>query len=189
MDKLRRDIQREMKKYDVTGLPDQEKQFIGEDMIDLMKDQIAAGISPIYGKGRFPGYKWADRKTRALKAATTAGRSDKAKGKRLRALANQQVSSKYPYNMMRKFPGKKVRPVNLNLSGNFLDHLRARATKSGVEIGFYTKKYELYEQGHREGANTQPKRPIIPVDNETFSRNVYQRLVDSLRKRLLKYFG
>jgi hypothetical protein len=176
--KLGRDLNRELARYKregIDGLPNADKQYIGDEVIKIMKDQISKGLSPIDGNGRFPGYKAVDGFNRAKSAARGKGRK-----------ASAAVKKKgYPYSVMHKYPGKKVRPVNLLLSGRFLDALECIASNSGVTIGFWRKPYSDYERGHREGANTQPERPIIPQGDETFTRNVYQRLLDTVRQRVI----
>jgi hypothetical protein len=75
---------------------------------------------------------------------------------------------KFPaYKDPDRYPGKRKpkRPVNLKLTGKFLDSLRAKVYQSrsgfGTEIG-YLQSQQHKEQGHREGANGQPKRPSLP---------------------------
>lgn len=85
--------------------------------------------------------------------------------------------------------GKKQRPVNLTLSGEFLNDLEFRPYKLsrgyGVEIGYFTAKSALKERGHREGANGQAVRPTIPKPSEGFAQRV-QRVMREHVKRALK---
>ena len=164
MSKLKSDLQREMKtetRLAMQKVSPSDRTKIGQALIDIMKEQIAKGMSPIQGWGRFPKYKWV--------------------GKALAHL-------KYPASVRHKFPGKRDTPVNLSLSGKFLKALKPRATTTGVEVGFFDSKYSKYEQGHREGANDQPERPIIPINEEAFTRNVYQRLVDAAAEIIARRF-
>lgn len=92
------------------------------------------------------------------------------------------------YKNPKKYPGKKKprRPVNLMLTGKFLKQLTYR-TKTGskpfVRIGFFKSYGKTLEKGHREGANTQPKRPIIPIDEkEEFT----SRIILAGRRVLIK---
>lgn len=80
-----------------------------------------------------------------------------------------------------RYPGglKPSRPVNLRLTGDFLRDLVFRVITGknpAIEIFFKTNESQLKEQGHREGANGQPKRPIIPNQRETYSRGLRRRL-------------
>ena len=88
------------------------------------------------------------------------------------------------------YPGdrKPQRPVNLDLTGEFLDNLSYRVfqgSKPRIEVGFYDYKSIKKEQGHRDGANGQPKRPIIPTGSETFSRRLLNQF-DKTVSRILK---
>lgn len=138
-----------------------DQQEVGNATVLSMKALIAAGISPIEGKGRFPAYK----------AATGRNRG---KG--------------YPFNVD-PFLNKKLRPVNLFLTGEFLDDLRCKVVGKQMQIGFFKKKSELKELGHREGANGQPKRPVIPVGKEKLNASVLRKLLESLDKVLKRKFG
>jgi hypothetical protein len=84
------------------------------------------------------------------------------------------------YKNPARYPGdqKPQRPVNLYLTGDFLDNLAYKielGTKPKVLIGFWDQESILKEKGHREGANTQPKRPIIPIGGETFSKRLLRQ--------------
>lgn len=136
---------------------------IGDAAITAMKSDIASGLSPVRGRGRFPGYK----------RASQGG---------------------YPYTVKSKYPSKRERPVNLSLSGDFLDSLRSKAiaqrsdsdgTTYGLEIGLSDPLSRLKEQGHREGANGQPSRPIIPTSAEGFSQSI-QAVIQERFLSLLK---
>lgn len=125
--------------------------LVGKATVDVMKDRIKKGISPISGR-RFPAYK--------------RGRDPRG----------------YPNTVRDKFPAKRRRPVNLFLSGDFLSNLTyklARSSfrlRSAVKIGFWDSVSVKKESGHRTGANGQPKRPIIPTRNESFSRSIAKDL-------------
>ena len=90
----------------------------------------------------------------------------------------------------RRFRGKSVRPVNLRLSGEFMRSLRFKVVNSGsgkgALIGFRTRESERKERGHREGANNQRKRPIIPEARrgETFAQRITQKVLAILNKRI-----
>ena len=86
------------------------------------------------------------------------------------------------YKNPKKYPGKRKpkRPVNLYLSGVFLKALRGIGYRVGqeiyVRIGFSDSLNAEKERGHREGANGQPKRPIIPEGNETFTPRILLKM-------------
>lgn len=83
-----------------------------------------------------------------------------------------------------KIPGKSLKPVNLTLDGDFMDSLEYKilADKT-VSIGFYDSLSKKKEQGHREGANGQAQRPIIPLDEETFKKQI----MDIYEEKLINF--
>ena len=121
-------------------------------IIKEMKSMISKGISPIKGNKRFARYKNPER---------------------------------YPEGVRGSFPKKRKRPVNLTLSGDFLKMLKFKSKtgrKPKIEIGFYDKLSKKKEQGHREGAGGQPKRPIIPKGK---GESYAVRIVTEVRRNLL----
>ena len=98
------------------------------------------------------------------------------------------------YKNSDKYPGdrKPARPVNLFLTGEFIDSLRYKSKKitEGLEVKvFYgTRLSNLKEQGHREGANRQPKRPTIPNDSEEIAVSIERKILAYI-KDLLKNFS
>lgn len=167
---------------------------IGVTITTTMLLLISKGISPIEGNGRFPAYKWAEFRNNLKKERSAIGRAlkknkkswlvYKRKNKRQILLAQKEanrkdqsfVNNRYPFTAEAKRWGKKPRPVNLRLSGDFLTSLEHVVTKTaegvGLEIGFWDPLSIDKEQGHREGANTQPERPIIPIDREEFAQTI-----------------
>lgn len=157
---------------------------IGDRVIAKMLQQISKGISPVSGYGRFPEYKSRSnardlrkQASNLSKAARSAPNAQKKKQirdrqKTLRGLASQAQRKGYPDSLGKKVlaaTGKKARPVNLKLYGDFLDNLEAKVRQRVVEIGFFKQSEALKELGHREGANGQAVRPTIPQKNERFN--------------------
>lgn len=96
---------------------------------------------------------------------------------------------KYPKKVIGRFPSKKQKPVNLSLSGNFLKSLNVLSSNNGkLTIGFNSKLSEEKEQGHRDGANGQRKRPIIPKSGEEFAVSIQKIIIDEMVKRLNALF-
>lgn len=174
---------------------------IGDAVVKAMLEMISKGISPIEKAGRFPAYKAAAFRNQLKKERTAINRALRANKKALfkfrrmnqRQLlvaqkeANRRDQAKsvlgYPFSVQDKFPNKRPRPVNLFLSGDFLDALQAHVVGTagdfGIEIGFFpgwkdANGVEAYvkEQGHREGANGQPQRPVIPIGTEDFAQTI-----------------
>ena len=138
-----------------------EAKDLADDVIKEMKDMIAKGISPIKEKGRFPEYKGVTKTRVAKSQAKTKGEKEAVKKAQKKA---------YPYSVQSKFPEKKPRPVNLELTGSMLSNLvfKLRHTLKGwmPEVGYFDEESVKKEQGHREGANGQPQRPTIPDQKE-----------------------
>lgn len=128
---------------------------IGSKVVQEMKKLIATGLSPIAGRGRFPGY---------------VGQGDKRR---------------YPGSVKSKHSDKRDRPVNLTLSGDFLKKLTSVATvganKISIAIGFKDPLSVKKEQGHRDGANGQPERPVIPDGSERFTPAIETILLDGFQ--------
>ena len=167
----------------IDNLPKSAKQEIGDVIVDEMKDLISKGISPIEGKGRFPAYKWAAARKDVV---DTVNRFTKGqKGKDVRALkseAKRAYSNKYPFSVQNEFPDKRPRPVNLFLSGEFMESLKSKVRNGQLFVGFFEKRSTQFEQGHREGVNGQPKRPIIPIDDERFSTTIVRKVELKVRE-------
>lgn len=198
--KLQDDVNREIKRAGgeaIDKFSPAEKKNIAAELMDIMKEQILKGISPIAGWGKFPAYKAVAAAAKLRKAASRSkSKSDRAKNLRasLRSRASDIKRKGYPASVRGQFPEKTDTPVNLYLSGKFLtEGLEMRPTDKGFEIGFWVEPYTKYEEGHRtggkKGVNDQPQRPIIPDSSEEFSPSVYTRLVDSVRKSFAKLYG
>jgi len=91
------------------------------------------------------------------------------------------------------YGGKKLTPVNLHLTGNFLKGLKSKPVKGKMgydtAVGFYDPYGEVLEHGHRHGANNQRRRPILPEGNERFVDSIMSFYLDTVStaiKRVLK---
>ena len=89
-----------------------------------------------------------------------------------------------------RYPGrlKRPRPVNLKLTGKFLKSLSARVSRDEIILFFRGRKSNLIEEGHRKGANSQRKRPILPQGEETFSRSIRLAIDKKLQQIIDKTF-
>ncbi len=190
VDKFKRDLKRQVKKYGeeaIDKMVQRDLKKIGDQTVGEMKDQISKGLSPIEGWGRFPAYKWVGKANAIKRIARNLSKDRRA---RARLKAKEAISGKYPYSVMGKYPDKKVRPVNLYLSGRFLSKLRAYVVGAQLLIGFGGAKDTKIEHGHRtggiKGVNDQPQRPIIPIGNETFTRSILSRLLNKVRLAIEK---
>jgi len=93
------------------------------------------------------------------------------------------------YKNPKRYPGKRKnkRPVNLRLSGDFLHALEARLIEVKnnwvTVVGYFDNDQADKEQGHREGANKQRKRPTIP------NRRRKETFAARINKIILKLYG
>jgi len=68
--------------------------------------------------------------------------------------------------------GKKIRPVNLKLTGAMLKSLKSRATIKGISVWF-SSKIAKYHNG-----DGRVRRALLPRDNERFNRPIRNKLAD-----------
>jgi hypothetical protein len=164
---------------------------------------VSKGISPILGAGRFPEYK-ASKGIRAIKSDSKTIRSllkNKSSGNRAQLIRKQSQLKRrldkqkkaYPFSVQKEFPGKKPRPVNLLLSGDFLRSLDFNTVTNGkvrsVVMVFFDKLSIKKESGHRKGVNGQPKRPIIPAKNsESWNETITRDIFKILKQAIDRYF-
>lgn len=147
-------------------------EVVGKSVIDEMKDMISKGISPVEGNGRFPAYLAQAKSNKAKKSKSSPGGAKKG----------------YPYSVQGRFPSKRDRPVNLFLSGDFLNNLifktvRIKGSFSTV-IGFFDELSSKKEQGHRDGVHGQPSRPVIPKSQEGFAQRIQRILFQIYQERV-----
>jgi len=134
------------------------------------------------------GDAWLDKETaKALGDVTIEGIKELTR----RGISTIQGNGKFKaYKNRKKYPGdrKGATPVNLRLTGDFMNALTKKVVPDGksykVEV-FYAGDEDLKEQGHREGVNGQPKRPTIPIGNEKLSATINKELADILKQRLV----
>jgi len=80
-----------------------------------------------------------------------------------------------------KYKPKRVRPVNLKLTGVLLNSLKVLVIKSGLRISFDNKLADIH---NREGAGkSKTKRRMLPTNNgEQFSRSITMRMKEVLNR-------
>lgn len=131
---------------------------LGNLIIVQAKEFIARGISPVRGYGRFVEY---------------SGQS--------RRRNNKNNMTGYPYDVMKDFPNKKVRPVNLELSGDMLDALEVKALDSGLRVGIFDSKQREKAEKHNDGDSTKniPRRHFWPTrEGEEFAVSIQRAIKD-----------
>lgn len=121
---------------------------VGKKLID---ETIGKGISPVKGGGNQTG-----------------------KGQRF-----TDYSESYKKRIRRKvFPGKKLRPINLKLTGKMRRSIKGRPTKEGILI-FYSDKKASYHTDLGAGKGKVIRR-MLPGKGtkEVLSRTITQPLLD-----------
>lgn len=174
---------------------------IGEAIKEEMLLDVSKGISPIKGVGRYDAYLAAADFNKLKQKARASGKGPTRNRLNKEANKIKDTSNRYPYNQQGRKWKKKPRPVNLELSGEFLKALRVWITGSGskaaVHVGFRSGTGKTpgtkadaptKEKGHRDGANGQPERPMIPRGSETLTPKyallIRQILAQTLRIKL-----
>lgn len=201
---LKKEIEAAAKKELDQKLTSSALRTIGFRVIEKMKQQISRGISPVEGFGRFPEYKSRTARRSAKEtrkqarnlqkaARSTANRAIKksirARAKTLRGIAQGQSKKGYPDSLpeiVKIATGKKARPVNLKLFGDFLDALDVKLEDKRILIGYFEESEAVKERGHREGANGQYVRPTIPLKGEQFNASVQAELLKAIDQVLKK---
>jgi hypothetical protein len=126
-----------------------------------IKKQISLGYSPVKFKGRFTAYKFS------------------------------RLGHGYPRTpqLKAKFPNKKLRPVNLSLSGSYLNSFGVRKVKYGVfEVGIMKpsslnkKMFETHNLGLHPHV---PERKHLPtLEGENFSDKIWLNFTKAVEKQL-----
>jgi len=92
------------------------------------------------------------------------------------------------YKKVKQRAGKGGKP-DLKFTGKFLKSLRATVNKLkrggySATIGFSSAFSKTKELGHREGANGQKERPIIPNSKEGFNNHISKEIKTFFLKRM-----
>ena len=94
----------------------------------------------------------------------------------------QQYSESYKAHIKKKKPnGKRIRPINLTLTGALMRSLFVKVLKNSVVIGFDNKLANIH---NKEGAGkSKVIRRMLPTNKgEKFSRSITIRLSEALTK-------
>lgn len=136
---------------------------------EILKEEITwstkKGISPLKSYGRFQGYK-----------------VDRA--------GDTNNKSYYPNNVKRKYPGKRKRPVNLTLSGEYLRKLEYRASPTGLKFGWFSLSGDMKEKYETNNLGLNPlvpQRKILPTSQaESFKTSIVRRLKNTLNDIIIR---
>ncbi len=119
--------------------------------------EISSGKSPVQGVGRFKDY--SDSYKDAIEENEGIMRGTDGK----------------------LWSGKRVRPVNLFVSGTMQKSQRITEKDGKIQLS-YTSKFAVY---HNVGTLKMPRRPMLPTDKgETFSRSITKFLYDTAKKAI-----
>jgi hypothetical protein len=162
---------------------------VGEFVVRASLENIAMGISPVRGYGRFPAYVADDmmriQRKKLGKGAKTVKEKyyQKARNARVRARIEELKANYYPFSAMHKFTNKKLRPVNLKLSGDFLSKLDFKVGgQRSLWVGLYnaTAKQKLMFETHNEGTHQfVPQRKFLPTgEGEQYTVGIMRGVLD-----------
>lgn len=133
------------------------KRAAGKAGVTEMQELISGGVSPIKGRGRFPGYK------KSYKDRIRRGGGD--------------FSSKSIRPVNLRLSGKFLKSLNFKELRNGIS-----IGFYGQEASRSAKK----ESGHRFGTNRQRKRPIIPRGSENLAASVSDKISQVLEKAIVQ---
>jgi len=144
---------------------------------DIMKkdvvETIERGNSPVAGQRRFVDY------TDNYKAAI---QGEKAWRSTPDGKPFQVNPMSEDYEM---FSGKKLRPVNLKLSGRMLKSIAAKITSRGFTVYFTSKLAKIHSTEGPRG-KTASIRKVSPFNNERWKPSVVRNAKEFLERETLK---
>ncbi len=163
---------------DLKGLKDTKfLKELGQLTVEESKKFIKRGISPVDGAGRYEDYSGQKNLTK-----------ERASKRSVRRVGNNKKAGRgYPYNVMGKYPDKKVKPVNLFLSGNMLKDFSFEVVMGFLRVGWIDdrSKFTKLALYHNEGTKNMPARPILPtVRGEQFNATIRSSIQNYINKKL-----
>lgn len=162
---------------------------IGQTVADTAKDMIASGQSPVRGYGRFTEYSeryksWIknEAKTRVKNAVAVAVVGVKKSRKKIVAKKAKAKAKKHEDRH-----GKKVRPINLYLTGEMLDAFDFKITGDTIEVGMVGGSSFAKDKAgwHNEGTENMPQRKLVPGKGEEWATTIMRAIRDVYGKRLV----
>ncbi len=130
---------------------------------ELIVESIQKGLSPVEKGGSRP--KNSGGKTRYIKYSDSYTKAIKDK----------------------RHPGKRLRPVNLTLSGDMLRTIKARRKQDGVLSVFFSSAIAKYHNKLGAGKSKTIRR-LLPVTGENFSRNIQRKILEITDALITKVF-
>jgi len=149
---------------------------------ELMKTDIVntilRGNSPVKGQKRFVDYRPSYKEQIQGQASYRTITRGQFKGKKIR-IRPQLGADKS------KFQNKRLRPVNMQLSGRMLESIAARMTKGGFVI-YFTSKLARYHSILGAAGKAYAIRKVAPYNGEQWKRSVPLTAQNFLRTQTIK---
>ncbi len=180
------DFMKDLKQF----VNDQFAEDVGDATIMGILEATKVGLSPVKGIGRFVGYKAQEEAKKLKQVATHLSKANmKSQASSMRSKAKTTSSRGYPFSVQSRFPGKKVRPVNLSLTGTMLESIEAiyNKRKGSVTIGIFKGKSKLIAETHNLGTQEPrvPTRQFLPTtQGQEFVESIMRGIKEIYRKRL-----
>lgn len=122
-----------------------------------INEMLDVGTSPVRGYGRYEAY-----------------------------AAQRLDPKKYPNSVKSKYPNKKIRPVNLQLTGAMIKSIKVLSSSGDkVSIGIPSGKESLKAETHNEGTQRHrvPQRKFLPTGpGEEFVVSIQRKILAILEK-------
>lgn len=167
---------------------------IGATVVETAKEMIAGGQSPVRGWGRFEAYKAQGRVNsiekdrRAVSRGLTKGSNAHQGVQAAAKLATEKAKQGYPYSVMKKYPDKNVRPVNLELTHEMQEGFGfRRLSDNAVEVGYLycsAKRKEIAGY-HQSGTENMAARRTIPQKGEEWAVRIMRQIRDIYGRRVV----
>ena len=159
-------------------------------LVNAVKDLIKKGISPVFGLGKFQRYSesyneqikgkvsfFTTKDKRVIAVTEEGSTKTNKKGVSFTPISFKGGSaSAKSYQKAGLGYGKKLRPINLTLSGKMLDSLKAGNKRDEAMIWFDDEKAYYHNEGAKLWHGGElPKRRLLPTnDGERFHRNIFK---------------
>jgi hypothetical protein len=176
----------------------------GKYLTDAINDLITKGISPVFGIRKFQRYSesyndqirgrlsFFTTKSKRIFAVMEEGQTKKGKRgveftpikfNKGEVRAKRYLNEGLGYN-------KKLRPINMTLSGKMLDSLKAGSKRDNAMIWFNDKKAEYHNEGAKLWHGGElPKRRLLPTNpGERFHKNVFKLIRSYVGEAVEKAF-
>ena len=145
-------------------------------VVTQIKKSIAAGVSPVAGKGKFKRYSKSYRDQIDGKLTFfTKGRGASRKVIPLSAETKKKGGFRFVNEVSQNKRGQKS-PVNMKVTGKLLDSLFAKVVNRGTRliVGFTDEKVS-YHNSPKANSN-MPERRLLPKEGEKFTQSIMFRI-------------